>query len=168
MALRSRSTALSAGSESLLVVALTTGILFLEGLATAYQSALRDALHDTGALSLIDWVAFTIGPLLVEPVLLFGALYYVGSRRDLSTSLLALTPALVGAVVVGTLLGQHVGMQSFSLHSVNDIPLLQARGHLLDPDPRVLAYWRILVEPLARNLLTALAALALARPVDAT
>ena len=165
MALRLRAIVLSTDSDSLQVIGLTTAILFLAGLTTTYQSALRDTLHSTTTLSPIEWVVFTTGPFLVEPVLLFGALYYVGSRRDISP-LIALAPGLVGAVVVGTLLGQHVGVQLFSIFSVNDIPLLQARGHLLDPDPRVLAFWRILVEPLARDFLTAIAALALARTSD--
>lgn len=168
MSLRLRSTVPSTDADSLRVVAVTAAILFLGGVATGYQSTLRDVLHGTGTLSPVQWVAFTVGPFLVEPVLLFGALYYVSSRRATSTSLAALVPGLVGAVVIGTLLGQHFGIQLGSISAVNDVPLMQARGHLLDRDPRVLAFWRVLVEPLAHDLLTAVAALALGRAVETT
>ncbi|WP_137286668.1 hypothetical protein [Halorussus salinisoli] len=152
------------GSESRLVVALTTAILFLGGLVTAYRAVLRDAIS---TLSSVEWVVFTVGPFLVEPILLFGVLYYVGSRRDVTVSLVGLLPGLVVAVAVGTLLGQYLGVRLWESSAfLNEVPVVQAWGKLFIPDPRVLAYWRILVEPLARDFLTAVAALALARTTD--
>lgn len=165
-----RSTVLDSDSapELLFVVALTTGILFLGGLTTVYQSVLRENLQNTFTLSPVEWAVFSFGAFLLEPVLLFGALYYVGFRSDGTVPLTTFLPGLGVAAVVGTLFGQYVGIQVWgsAVYSLNDVPFTQARGGLFVLEPPILGFWRVLVEPLVRDFLTAVAALGLARTTD--
>lgn len=101
-----------------------------------------------------------LGPLLIEPVLLFATLYFVGSRDTFSVPLVSLIPGLIGAIVVGNLLGQYVG--SVLLPGA-DVPLAWVVNHLFVFELGTIPFWRNLLEPLVRALLTAVAALAFAR-----
>lgn len=154
--------------ELLLVLALSTGILFVGGLISTYQSVLQAVLSHTLTLSPIEWAIYTVGAFLVEPVLLFAALYYVGSRSEITTSPSTLLAGLGVAVVVGTLLGQFIGVRVWmgAMSSTSDVPLTRAWVGLFVPDPRALGYWRILVEPLVHDYLTAIAAFGLSDMMD--
>lgn len=143
-----------------LLLATTAGITALHGVAVAMRFFLRDKNAQLLELSSIEWVAYILGPLLIEPVLLFGALYLLATRYDRLPSVPALLPGLVATVVVGSLFGQYVGEQLFR---TGWTPLAQARLQVLfTPDLGILPYWRDLLEPLIRASLTAVAAVALA------
>lgn len=150
-----------ASKETRVLMTLTAGVTFLHGLAIALRFFLREKNTQSLGLSGVEMVAYSIGPLLVDPILLFGVLYYVGTRYEGLPSLPILLPGLLGAVLVGTFLGQFVGEEFFTsgftpLAKTNYAPLFA-------PDLAVLSYWRDLVEPPLRSLLTALAAVALAK-----
>lgn len=141
------------------LLATTAGITFLDGIATAMRFFLREK-NEAFGLSTIEWVAYTVGPVLVEPILLFAALYYVTTQSNRFPSLSALLPGLVATVVVGTFLGQYVGERIFM---TGWTPLAQAARLqvLVILDLGGLPYWRDLLEPLMRSSLTAVAAVAL-------
>lgn len=150
-----------ASKESRLVLLLTTGVTFTHGIAIALRFFLREKNSQTFGLSGIEWIAFTVGPFLVSPILLFGLLYYISTRADRLPTVSSLLPGLFLSVVVGTYLGQFVGEQLFQ---TGWTPLAQARiDVLLTPDLRSAPYWRDLLEPPIRSVLTAVAAVALAR-----
>lgn len=146
----------------LLVLALTAGILFLEGLALAYQSHLRDVLDQTGSLAVLEWTAFILGPFLVAPVLLFGVLYAVRSRRQHTLSLTALLPGLVVAVLVGSLSGQYYGHSVWPSLGTKLSLLVVFPSHLALLGPVGANSWIDVIEPLVADFLVAVAALAFA------
>ena len=141
--------------ESQLVVMLTAGILFLEGLVITYQLHLKEVYEDTFSLSTFEWAIRIYGPILVEPVLLFGTLYYVGSRFDRPIPLLRLLPGLAVAVIIGGILGQYVGGPP--------TPLRGGIGVGIPADPTDHLYLQPVWEPLLRDMLTAVAALGFAQ-----
>lgn len=150
-----------ASKEPRLLLTLTTVVTFLHGIVIALRFFLRDQNAHSLDLSVVEWAAYTVGPFLIDPVLLFGVLYYVGTRCDRLPSLPILLPGLLGAVLVGTFLGQFVGEELFV---TGWTPLAQAEIEVLfTPDLRTLPYWRDLIEPPIRSLLSALAAVALAK-----
>lgn len=150
-----------ASSDTVPILAVTGTITFLHGVVVALRYLLREQHAQMLGLSAVEWVAFTLGPFLVEPVLLFGVLYYVGVHRDRLPSPPVVLPGLLVAVLVGTALGQVVGE---ALFPTGWTPLARAGIDVLfTPDRGVLPYWRDLIEPPIRSLLTAVAAVALAR-----
>lgn len=148
-------------TESQLVLILTAALTFVHGIVVALRFFLREKNVQNLGLSGIEWVAYTVGPVLVSPVLLFGVLYFVGTSLDQLPSLTGLVPVLLIAVFVGTFLGQFVGEELFTSGWT---PLAQAGSLdiLFRPDLRSLPYWRDLVVPPIRSVLTAVAAVALA------
>ncbi|QLG27723.1 hypothetical protein HUG10_09230 [Halorarum halophilum] len=97
--------------EPRLVVVLTALLLFLDGIVTLYHTFLARKLSHWIELSVVERVAFIPSTFIVEPVLLFVALYYVSRRFDQQVPLVKLLPGLVVAVVVGSLLGDVVGVR---------------------------------------------------------
>jgi hypothetical protein len=146
--------------ETQLLVGLTGLVSLLNGLGVTYQLFLREKNARVG-LSDPEWVAYTVGPSLVDPLVLFCTLALFASRVDRMPSLPVLLPGLVGAVLLGTLAGQTLGER---LLRTGWTPLARASvGTLFTLDLRTLPYWRDLVVPPARSVLTAVAALALGR-----
>ena len=152
---------LSPETELRLVVTLTAVFASVHGVVLALTFALREKNAQALGLSGAETVLYVLGPFLVEPVVLFVVIYYVGSHCDRLPSLPGLVPWLIGAVVVGSVSGQFAGEALFvtgwtpvAKADLASLPIL---------DSRVLPYWRDLAEPPVRALLTALAALALAR-----
>jgi hypothetical protein len=144
--------------ESQVILALTAGLLFLEGLLIRYRLAVEEVYRNTFALSPIQFVVFIFGPFLVATVLLFAVLYVVGSRVEQRPALSALLPGLAVAVVFGSLVGQRfspVGHPPAYLYELFLHPFLLERMNLY--------LWRLLVEGLVIDLLTVVAALGLAR-----
>lgn len=155
--LRERYTA----TESGLLLTLTASITGLHGLAMAMQFLLQEKNTQSLGLSGVEWVAYTVGPFLVEPILLFGGLYYVTKRSTQLPSLPTLVPGLVVAVLLGTFVGQYAGEELFM---TGWTPLAQASIDVLFTlDWATLPYWRDLLAPLIRSSLTAVAAVALAK-----
>lgn len=147
--------------EVRILLSLTAVVTVLHGILIAYQLFLREKSAQTLSLSVAEWVAYTAGPFLVEPILLFGVLYVVGTRFDRVPSPGMLLPGLLASVIVGTILGQFVGEQLFASGWT---PLARAEIDVLfRADWPALRYWRDLLEPILRPLLTAVAAIALVK-----
>lgn len=146
-----------------LLVLFTAGILFVDGLALAYESHLRAVLQDTGTLSSTNLFAYLWGSLLVEPVMLFVVLYYVSTRIEQHPSLSRLLPGLLVAVVVGSVFGVSVGGELWR-HPMYYHTLLTSTGHMFtSTHTQTLLSWQDVIIHLGRNLLTVVAALAVAR-----
>lgn len=146
------------------MVVLAAVLTFVHGVVLALRFFLRDRNAQGVGLSAVEWIAYTLGPFLISPVLLFGVLYYVGTSADELPPVSGLLPGLLIAVTVGGVLGQFVGGQ---LLATGWTPVAQARiDVLIAPDPRSLPYWRDLVEPPVQAVLTAVAAIALAGSSD--
>lgn len=141
--------------KPLVVVLLTAGLLFVEGVLISYQWFLKNANASGMGLSTIETAVYVFGSFLVEPILLFGVVYYVGSRFDRRIPLVKLLPGLAGAVVVGSVLGQLVGGTIW-------FPPLHLTNVGIRVDPVTLLNWRDTLGPLVRDLLTVVAALGLA------
>lgn len=156
--------------ELLRIIVTTAGLLFLGGLMNDYQSVLRGVYQHTLTLSAVEWVVYTFGAFLIEPILLFGILYYVGTHTETTAHPITLLAGLSIAVVAGSVLGQYVGIEMWgsSAFTKVDVPLVAVWNGLLVPELSSLSYWYALVEPLARDLLTAVAALGLASIVEKT
>lgn len=166
----SQSSLLKSGwdSDLLWIFVTTAGLLFLGGLMSAYQAVLRGVYQNTLTLSSVEWVVFTFGAFLVEPILLFGVLYYVGTHTETTAHPITLLAVLSIAVVTGSVLGQYAGIEVWgsSAFFEADVPLVAVWSGLFVPELPSLSYWYALVEPLVRDLLTAVAALGLASIVD--
>lgn len=148
-----------------LLVAVTVVFVVLDGMLTAYQYHLEEFYQNQLALSAIEWGLYTVGPLLFEPILLFGVLYFLSSRTTPTVRFARLLPALVLAVVVGNLVGQWVGM-SLWRPAAFGLPLGIFRSYpIFHPDGPVLRAWVLFLEPIARDLLTVLAAIGVGRTV---
>lgn len=142
----------------LLVAALTATLLFLHEVVSAYRLSIGRSIR-LEPLSTGDWVVFTVGSFLVEPVLLFVSLYYASRHPDERLPMAVLLPTLVVAVVVGCLLGQFVGWRIWRVYT----PLSTAlQRNMLLPSPLTLLHWQEFATPLVRSFLTALAAVGLA------
>ena len=150
-------------SNVLLVSGLTAVVLFLGTLAEAYQAALGESYSQTFTLSPIEWITYSFGHLLVEPVLLFVALYYVGSRIGVPSTPTVLLPGLILAVVGGNLVGTWIGANLWTA-TATDLPLivLFGRTNVFILDPPILKYWEAMIEPLVRDLVTVVAAFSFA------
>lgn len=150
--------------DQLFVLVLTAAIMFLDGLALVYRWFLREVNYQQMGLSPVNEFAYVFGPILFEPVLLFGALYYTARRIDGELPVWTLIPGLAVAVVLGGLAGQFTGIDTWPAAT----PLTFAQGYdlLLLHHPQALLYWQDFLGPLVRALLTAIAALGLAQARD--
>ena len=150
--------------STLTTLGLAGALLFLGGLASMYEAHLRVVYEHRLALSLTEWAAHGTGAFLVEPVALFVVLFVAARRFDSPPDVLSILPGMVVAVVPGTLLGQVVGAVLFPtgptplslLHLVRRALRLTAAL-----EPPVIRIWRFALELVVRDLLTAVAALAL-------
>ena len=145
--------------EPLLIIILTMTILFLDGILSAYHLSLAIKLSHWNPLSSVEWVAHLLGPILLEPVLLFAIVFYVGFRAGEPLSLIKLVPGLVCVVIAGTFLGGFVGAEILRVKTPM-ITILYT--NLLTPHPLTLLDWQEVAEPFVHNLFTTLAALGLA------
>ena len=151
---------------ALLVLLLTFGMLFLSGLVQAYHAHLAtmaqlSATRRLARLSAPAWIIYRAGPFLIDPVLLFGVLYYARTRLTPTCSLTDLLPGLAVAVLAGSLLGQFVGVRLWP--PAPDLPLFA----LFSPGFYALHYyalhwWLVLITPLVYDLLVVVSALAFA------
>lgn len=147
--------------NSLLVVGLVAGFSFLGAVATGYQGGLDALFRRTFTLSVVEWTAYTVGPLLVDPLLPFAVLYVVGVRRPVAVSSTSLLVGLCVAAAIGGFVGQLLAMRTWGPAATAPIRYVWY-ADVLAPDPRIAGLWVRVVEPIARDVLTAVAALGLA------
>lgn len=130
-----------------------------EGIAVIYYWSLRSLNDSQLGLSSINWVAYFVSPILFEPILLFGALYYTGVTMDRDLPLLQLLPGLALAVLVGGVIGQFIGLDI----TPTAAPIVFLKNSdFLALSPQLVIYWRDVLAPLVRAFLTVVAALGLA------
>lgn len=151
-----------ADTDAWVILALTTAIVGLHGIAVAYQLLVRE--RNSGGFTHLgfEWVAYTVGPLLVEPLLLFVVLYVASRKLDERPSVIGMLPGLMIVVIVGTVLGQYLGEQLFTSGWTPLAMLLGDGTAVLRLDLYVLPNLRDLLVPPVRSVLTSVAALALA------
>ena len=151
-------------TETRLILGAIALVTFIKGFVMNYQFLLREKNAQMGGLSTVEGIVYVFGPIIIEPFVLFGVVYYLGSRTDRPPSLLVVLPGLIGVVLLGIFGGQFVGN---SLFPTGWTPLYQATQQALF-QPNVLTYsvWRDLLMPPVRAILTALAALALVKSVS--
>ncbi|WP_410766682.1 hypothetical protein [Haloferax sp. DFSO60] len=145
---------------------LTAGILFISGLAHSYQGHTRAIYENTFTLSAFEWIGYSVLPFLIEPVLLFGVLFFVQSRRKPTLSLTQLLPGLFVVVVVGGFSGLFVGARIWGNGAANTQYWMYATGYLWVIEAFSVRAWVSFLEPFFREFLTAVAALGLARTVQ--
>ena len=143
-----------------------TIVLFFGGFAAIYEIHLRDVQSHTFSLSPFEWVVFTTGDFLLDPVILFVVLFVVARRVDSPLDVQSILPGAVVAILIGSLLGQAIGTLIFRTGTMTLLLGLVTRPefwHFTSFHPFIVLFWRSALEPVTADLLTVVSALSLGK-----
>lgn len=146
-----------------LLLGLTVSILFVNGALTIHQDYVEFTRSVLGGASVLQMALYVLSMVVIEPLVLFGALYVAQTHRQPTVPLSKFAPALLVAAVVGTLVGQFVGRALWGGSPDGSAAALLGTNILLTPTFYGFRSWALTLDQLLTPFFVALSAVGFAR-----